>query len=299
MISTKYLSQYMITACKRHPEYGRSITYKSISEGVGPAIRISAHGQDYDFRFSQSPFNEDAAVDLVINKEKAQKVLSPHILMPETRIFSKSESLADIAASIRSALDIGALVYPLVVKPNHESLSLGVFVAWDDKELADSLNRCADISRSSNSILVQEYIPSDIELRVMFFEGEVMGVINKNLADIERTRAGSGVEDEWGQASLIQDEELDERLSEIIRFLDEQHGLVYGGLDIRVDSRSGDLYLLEANPAPMGYEILEYNLAGGQEMIECITSRMLDKIFLDSLRALNLDTQPIVSPDAG
>ena len=109
-----------------------------------------------------------------------------------------------------------------------------------------------------------------------------MGVINKNLADIERERNGPDVEDEWGKISLIHDVELEKRLGEIVRFLDEQHGLVYGGLDFRVDSRSGDLYFLEANPAPMGYEILEYDLPGGPEIIERITGRMLDKILRDS-----------------
>lgn len=286
MTTNKYLPQYLIKACKQHPEYGRLITYKNISEGVGPALSIRANGQEFDFVFSQSPFNDEAAIALIVDKESAQEALSSHILMPATTIFSKSESLHDITALVQSMIASGEMEYPIVVKPNKESLSKGVFIVRDDAELQECVTRCSEISHSSGSILVQEYIPSDTELRVMFFEGEVIGIINKNLANIENTRVGPGVEDEWGKVFLIHDEELKDRLTEITRFLTEQHGLVYGGLDVRIDARNGDLYLLEANPAPMGYEILEFKLEGGQEIIDKITSKMLDKIVRDSQPAL-------------
>lgn len=287
MASNKYLPQYLIKACKQHPECGRAITYKNISEGVGPALNIHANGRDYEFVFSQSPFNDKAVVDMVIDKARAQEVLSSHILMPETKVFSKEEGVTSITGSIRAALDCGELVYPLVVKPNKESLSKGVFIMRDESELEESLKRCAEISHSSRSILVQEYIPSDMELRVMFFEGEVMAIINKNLADIEQGRDGPGVEDEWGKAALVWDEDLKQQLEEMTAYLSDCQGLVYGGLDIRVDSRNGDLYLLEANPAPMGYEILEFSLEGGQDIIDRITSRMLDKILQDNRPAMH------------
>ena len=297
MSSNKYLSQYMITACKQHPEYGRSLTYTSISEGVGPAIRISAYGQDFDFRFSESPFNEKEVVDFVTDKERAQEVLSSHIMMPETRIFPKNSSISDIATSIRNATDFGELDYPLVIKPNKESLSLGVFIIRDDTQLEESLKKCADISCSSTSILVQDYIPSDMELRVIVFEGDIAGIINKNLSDIECNRIDPAVENRWGKAALIHDRDLEDRLSEISCFLHEKHALVYGGLDIRIDSRSGDLYLLEINPAPMGYQIFEYDMAGGLDLVQRITHSMLDKIISDSKRNFNISAQSTMVPD--
>ena len=131
----------------------------------------------------------------------------------------------------------------------------------------------------------------------MVFEGDIAGIINKNLSDIERNRIDPAVENRWGKAALIHDRDLEDRLSEITCFLHEKYALVYGGLDIRIDSRSGDLYLLEINPAPMGYQILEYDMAGGLDLVQRITHSMLDKIINDSKRNFNISAQSTMEPD--
>lgn len=94
--------------------------------------------------------------------------------------------------------------------------------------------------------VLQEFIPNDGDLRVLIFSGRPALVIKrKSDGDSHLNNTSQG-----GRAMIIPFEKIDSEIFDISKKAAEVSKLQVAGVDVMIDSRSGEIYLLEVNNAP-------------------------------------------------
>ena len=124
--------------------------YKSRNrEGIVPSI-CEAYGIPYT--------GTDAfGMSLSLHKYQVSCFLKTYnISVPNDLIFTPNLDKID---ELNDRIKAAGIVYPIIIKPNHEGSSMGVSLVQSDIQLKEVLTDC--INRFCQEILIQEYIQLD------------------------------------------------------------------------------------------------------------------------------------------
>lgn len=269
MATPKVLSQYMSRACRNHPLYGQSLQLEKLQDGFNGAVRILSNGINYDFFAGCAPFTDPETRELFDDKKRLHDTASHQILMPKTEAMPIGISQDTLIAQITAS----SLPYPRILKPNNESLTQGVVVLEHEEDVQHKLTESLSACTSSDHILLQEFIPAEQEFRVLCFEGDVILAYQREIAETGVSAARTPT-----NCHTASDPGILAQARETASCLYNEYGLVYAGLDVRIHSKTGDMYLLETNTSPRGLESLEFYLKNGKEALKELTDRMLDRM---------------------
>lgn len=156
--------------------------------------------------------------------------------------------------SIKYELGRRALDYPLIVKPNEEGYSMGVFIVRSDKELADAVEY--NFGNYKEPVLIEEFI-SGTELFIPIvgngknaYTLPVGAVMADGGKDIEVWTVEEKHRDFFHYEIATLADEVKEKISySSLKLYRHMQCRDFGRLDFRLD-KDGDPVLIEINPRP-------------------------------------------------
>ena len=156
--------------------------------------------------------------------------------------------------SIKYELGIRNLNYPLIVKPNEEGYSMGVFIVRSDKELAEAIRY--NFENYKEPVLVEEFISGRELFIPVIGNGKdaytlpVGAVMAEGGADIELFSLEEKHRDVFHYEIATLSDEVKRKISDSALKL-YRHMLChdFGRLDFRLD-KDGEPVLIEINPRP-------------------------------------------------
>jgi len=234
--------------------------------------------KSFSFCFSHSPFNTDILVP-IDDKLEIYRELNEIFAMPRTIAFGRPSANRDqVVQEI-----LNQFSFPLVVKPEHGSLSADVFIVRLNEELTSAVERILQSQENGFYLLAQEYIgPSDEtgrEFRAVFFDGKIAFVLERNANHVARQSGDLANPEFWQGASIAlidnggQDAEIVWGAESICRLFALKTKATYFGLDLRL--HNGSLYIIEANSSPMHLGDVK---GMKSEIVEHLLSRMVTKM---------------------
>ena len=156
--------------------------------------------------------------------------------------------------SIKYELGRRSLDYPLIVKPNEEGYSMGVFIVRSDRELADAIEY--NFGNYKEPVLVEEFISGRELFIPVIGNGKdaytlpVGAVMAEGGADIELFSLEEKHRDVFHYEIATLSDEVSQKISNSALKL-YRHMLCrdFGRLDFRLD-KDGEPVLIEINPRP-------------------------------------------------
>ena len=160
--------------------------------------------------------------------------------IPETRILEESDLNAVHAARLFEELGT-----PLVLKAPNSSFS-----AYVDKvtEPADFVKVGKRFLRRADRLVVQQYLPSDFDWRVITLAGKVLAVLRYQFAPDQWKAMGRSQEGEWAKVVAVPRHEAAPRLIETAMKAVNCIGDSLYGVDLK--EIDGDYYVIEVNDNP-------------------------------------------------
>lgn len=229
------------------------------------------------FQINRTPFNTESMASLCKDKEHQYHLLKDKISMPRTlgfldldteekyKKYLKYHSMDAIIDAIETEFD-----YPLVIKPNRGALGLNVAFCHDRKQTLEALQTIYTKDMNYDYVaLAQQYIKPQVEIRVIFFDGEPVlsyeRFFNKNEFGAKYW------EKEEGKALCMESDELVQRAKVEFAPALTLPGLRFVGLDIVLDEND-KLWLLELNSGPKVDHFIQNN---GEEKVVQMYSKIL------------------------
>lgn len=227
----------------------------SILDDNGHIARVDI-GPGLIFKYSVTPFNQEASARICVDKSQTYALLHQHICMPETlsfldahiqtryRNYLQHADLDEIIADIEQTLD-----YPVVIKMNRGSMGKQVYLCYDQAAIMTSLQTIFDktIDPYDYLALAQQHIQPGQEFRAIFFRQKLLLCYERAA---EKTTFGARHWDKEGNcARKVTDTSL---LDEITQFMQPVWKILdinYVGVDV-IKDHIGHWYLLELNSGP-------------------------------------------------
>lgn len=168
------------------------------------------------------------------------RLQAAHVPVPVTRVLEEDEVRADTAEALFEAL--GA---PLVLKAPNSSFSLYVDKAATPEAFVKIGRR---FLRRADRLVVQQYMPSDFDWRVITLGGRVLAVVKYLFAPhmwrtMDRTEQG-----EWASVEGVPRAAADPRLLEVALAAANAVGESLYGVDVK--EIDGEYYVIEVNDNP-------------------------------------------------
>ena len=287
----KYLAHYMIDAWRRRGA-GSFIpaTIRRESFCESPEITFHHGGEDFRFAFGHTPFNSPQAERLISDKWQMFQTLRDELPLPYTETIAKNDprSDAEISESVVSQTSDKwhPFSFPVVVKPSEGSLSRNVFIAKDREQLIQAIHANRMDSSNGHGILFQQYLGDEQglfrEIRGLCFDGKTRLAYERTPPET-LSSAQSLVSDPAmiAQPGVVRGEVTDPailaQIDAIAEHLYENYGVAYIAFDMKCD-RSGKMWVLEGNVAPMGLDAIEREIPNSRLFLRNLTDDMLDKV---------------------
>jgi RimK family alpha-L-glutamate ligase len=142
--------------------------------------------------------------------------------------------------SVESQLDLFS--FPMIIKKGTSKRGMGVFKV-ENKEAA--VLRIKKLSRTTNTIVLREFIPNDGDYRVFTVGYKAVAAIRRIPAEGEfRSNISQG-----GIGERI-DESLFKKIAVVAEKVSRLLSIEIGGVDIIIDNNTGEIYVLEINIGP-------------------------------------------------
>jgi len=247
-------TECIITACEN-----LKMKYEILDDNSN-LIKIDLKNPAY-FSNSSVPFNREDVVSLCLDKDFSYRVLKNVVNMPKTRSyldphgnekynnyrkhFSSDEIITNVLNEFR---------LPVIIKMNKGSHGDNVFFCKTAEEISPAIGKIFDQNSKFYDYiaLAQEYISIKKEYRVIIFNKKIIFAYEKNIDEGKFTGNLSPLHWENSKAILMNDDELINKLTQFISPIFTQLDLIFGGLDIVMDS-DNQMWLIELNSKP-GFE---------------------------------------------
>ncbi|HKI58318.1 MAG TPA: RimK family alpha-L-glutamate ligase [Trueperaceae bacterium] len=160
--------------------------------------------------------------------------------IPETRVLAEHELKPAVAETLFEALGT-----PLVLKAPNSSFSLYVDKVATPEAFVKVGRR---FLRRADRLIVQQYLPSDFDWRVVTLDGRVLAVVTYRFAPhgwrtMDRSEAG-----EWATVEGVPKDGADPRLLRIALDAANAVGRSLYGIDVK--EIDGEYYVIEVNDNP-------------------------------------------------
>lgn len=281
----KYLAAYLIDAFKRADNLDAKLNVQRDSVCESPDVTIEFKHKSYNFMFGRTPFNSDAARQLIDDKLEVYNALRGRFPVPYTEAIEKSSDRTsdDIRSDILTKInnDHHYFQFPIVIKPNMGSLAHHVFIAEDSESVLNALEQIRSDSRHGDQILIQQFMGDEDgayrEMRAICLDGESQIIFERDTEhaipnDIANPDRWPGV-----KFKHIVDPQIITQVDQIAKYLYEKKDVSYVAFDLKCD-REGKIWVLEGNSSPMGLSRLERELSNGRDLISKLTDQMIAKM---------------------
>lgn len=193
------------------------------------------------------------------------RLMAKNVPMPETRFLNNNEVTRENAAELFEALGT-----PLVLKAPNSSFSAYV----DKVTTPESFVKVGKkFMRRADRLVVQQYLPSEFDWRVLTLNGSLLAVIRYVFVQDKWKLMERGKEGEWAQVIAVPRDEANPKLVSVALQAADAIGKSLYGVDLK--EIDGEFYVIEVNDNPtieadgedaadpeIYHEIIRY-LAGG------------------------------------
>lgn len=168
------------------------------------------------------------------------RLLKHDVPLPETIFLDVDEVTQDNARELFETMGI-----PLVLKAPNSSFSAYVDKVSTPEAFVKVGKR---FLRRADRIVVQQYLPSEFDWRVVTLGGRVLAVVKYVFAQDKWKLMERGDHGEWSQTVGVERSEADPRLLEVALQASNAIGSSLYGVDIK--EVGGDYYVIEVNDNP-------------------------------------------------
>lgn len=168
------------------------------------------------------------------------RLMARSVSMPETRFLNDNEITRENAAELFEAL--GA---PLVLKAPNSSFSAYVDKATTPEQFVKVGKK---FLRRADRIVVQQYMPSEFDWRVITLGGRVLAVVRYVFAQDKWKLMERGASGEWARVVAVPRDEADPRLIATALAAANAVGESLYGIDVK--EIDGEFYVIEVNDNP-------------------------------------------------
>ncbi len=226
---------------------------------TGSLLQIELDGKKQYFIGAETPFNSTTVRRIAKDKGYTYDLLHEVINMPETLTFVDPKPLKEIYIPFVKETNLSEIVekiighfkLPIVVKPLDLSQGQNVAKCEAESELMLALQNVFNHHSPlySHIALAQEFIKISREFRVLIFEDTVRLVYEKDFSEAQFIGNLSPLHWDGAKAKIVRDPQLLDRIQQFINPIFTKLELVYGGLDIAIDTQD-QMYLFEINDRP-------------------------------------------------
>ena len=168
------------------------------------------------------------------------RLMAEGVPMPETRFLDRHEVNAENAAELFEALGM-----PLVLKAPNSSFSAYVDRATNVESFVKIGRK---FLRRADRVVVQQYMPSEFDWRVITLAGRVLAVVKYEFVQDKWKTMERGPAGEWSRTVAVSREEAEPRLLEVaLAAADAISGSLHG---IDIKEVDGEYYVIEVNDNP-------------------------------------------------
>jgi glutathione synthase/RimK-type ligase-like ATP-grasp enzyme len=212
--------------------------------------------EQHYFQLNRTPFNTEAMAAICKDKEHQYDLLKDQVSMPKTMGFLDYttspeyqqyvtyKSLEAIIGAIESNFS-----YPMVIKKNRGALGIHVFLCQNREQVTTAINTVFDKNSAEYDyvVLAQQYIKSQLEVRVIFFDGKPVLSYERYFGEVEF--GARYWETNNGKAIETDNQQLTNKLTDAFTPAITLPGLRFVALDIIIDEQD-NCHLIELNSGP-------------------------------------------------
>ena len=257
----------------------RGLAFDSVSED-GNVLRLERGGRPLYFWRNHHPFNDGVGTTLAEDKAYQYELFVQAALpVPQTlQVFNpfaderfnrykRHTSVAAIVAHVESQF-----TYPVVVKKNRGSMSVGVSLEQDGATLLERLQTLFEnTSYFDNILLIQQYVQGT-EYRIMASQDELLLAYKKQSDDVGPSHDLNPLHHASGRAVKVEEKLVLEEMRQLTRQLAAVIDLGFYAIDLIRDGHG--FHILEINGNPICHF---YNLSNGRQDFVRIYARLLEK----------------------
>ncbi|HEX7003461.1 MAG TPA: ATP-grasp domain-containing protein [Trueperaceae bacterium] len=168
------------------------------------------------------------------------RLMAHAVPMPDTRFLDRHEVNAENAAELFETLGM-----PLVLKAPNSSFSAYVDRATNSESFVKIGRK---FLRRADRVVVQQYMPSEFDWRVITLAGRVLAVVKYQFVQDKWKTMERGPAGEWSRTLPVPREEAEPRLLEVAL---AAAGAISGSLHgIDIKEVDGEFYVIEVNDNP-------------------------------------------------
>ncbi|CAN5875345.1 RimK family alpha-L-glutamate ligase [soil metagenome] len=168
------------------------------------------------------------------------RLLAKNVPMPETRFLNDNEVTRENAAELFEALGT-----PLVLKAPNSSFSAYVDKVTTPEQFVKTGRK---FLRRADRLVVQQYLPSEFDWRVLTLNGSLLAVIRYVFVQDKWKLMERGKEGEWAQVIAVPRDEADPKLVATALAAADAVGKSLYGVDLK--EIDGEFYVIEVNDNP-------------------------------------------------
>jgi glutathione synthase/RimK-type ligase-like ATP-grasp enzyme len=169
-----------------------------------------------------------------------QRLMAHDVPIPETRFLDDNEVNEDNAKELFE--ELGA---PLVLKAPNSSFSAYVDKATTPDQFVKIGKK---FLRRADRIVIQQYMPSEFDWRVITLDGNILAVVRYVFAQDKWKTQERSDEGEWAKVVAVSKEEMNPKLRDISLNAANAIGKSLYGIDIK--EIDGEFYVIEVNDNP-------------------------------------------------
>ncbi len=168
------------------------------------------------------------------------RLMAKGVPMPETRFLNDPEVTRENAAELFEALGT-----PLVLKAPNSSFSNYVDKVTTPESFVKTGRK---FLRRADRLVVQQYLPSEFDWRVLTLNGSLLAVIRYVFVQDKWKLMERGKEGEWAQTIAVSRDEADPKLVSVALAAADAIGKSLYGVDLK--EIDGEFYVIEVNDNP-------------------------------------------------
>ncbi len=213
------------------------ILIRALTDPLNTSYVVARHAE----LLGKRVLDHSSAILICCDKVNMYKRLeSKGVPIPESRYLAEEDLTAVTAVRLFEELGV-----PLVLKAPNSSFSAYVDKVTSPEEFVKTGRR---FLRRADRIVVQQYMPSDFDWRVITLAGRVLAVVKYTFAPSQWKLMDRTAEGEWARVVGTRIEDADPRLLETALAAGAAIGSSLYGVDIK--EIDGEYFVIEVNDNP-------------------------------------------------
>lgn len=214
-----------------------AVLIRALTDPLNASYVVARLAELYGMRVLDHPESIRICCDKV---NMYARLMAARVPMPETTFLNDNEVNEENARELFEAMGL-----PLVLKAPNSSFSAYVDRVGTPSEFVRVGKR---FLRRADRIVVQQYMPSDFDWRVITLDGKVLAVVKYLFAQDKWKLMERGTSGEWAEVVGIPKDEADPALLEVAVKAADAVGKSLYGIDVK--EVGGEYFVIEVNDNP-------------------------------------------------